>query len=71
MAISYLYFGIPPPTVDCPKPCRNAKFISQFGFLGILLSCAKLEFRVGARRGTPTLFHQGKIVAISAPTFSC
>jgi hypothetical protein len=55
---------------ELPKPCRNAKFISQIAVLRILPSCAKFKFEVGALRGTPTLFHQDKSFAISTVTFS-
>jgi hypothetical protein len=55
---------------ELPEPCRNGKFISQIAVLGILPSCAKFKFEAGALRGTPTLFHQDKCVAISTLTFS-
>jgi hypothetical protein len=64
-------FRRPATAGELPKPCPDAKLISQFSFLRIQLSCAKFQFRAGALLGTPTLFHQGKLVAISALTFRC
>jgi hypothetical protein len=58
------------PNGGLPKHCRNAKFISQFASLRILLCCAKFQLGVGALRGTPTLYHQDKSVAISTLTVS-
>jgi hypothetical protein len=63
-------FRRPATAGELPKPCGNAKFISQIAVLRIQLSCAKFRLGVGALRGTPTLVHQGKGVAISALTFS-